>query len=131
MTYVILTLTVAIIIAEIVAAYKMKKAYKSNNFKKIWRNPYKLRWLFGAPLAIGSFFMTYTIDGETEKYRILGFPIMAAAFDEAGRDYVSPLTGPIMFGNAIFWYFLPWVFLFIWLIYLNKNNITSHSTGQP
>ena len=46
---------------------------------------------------------------------------MAAAFDEAGRDYVSPFTGPIMFGNAVFWYFIPWLSLFIWLIYKRKT----------
>lgn len=120
MTYVIIILTVAIIISEIMSAVKLKKAYKNNKIEGRLKKLYKWRWLLGAPLAIGSFFTFYTVQGDTEKYRIIGLPIMAAAFDEAGRDYVSPLTGPIMFGNAIFWYFIPWLFLFVYLIYKGK-----------
>jgi hypothetical protein len=72
-----------------------------------------LAWFIGIPLGIASVFMWYRTQGtHGQQYKIIGTPFAAAAFDERGADYVSPLT-PIMMGlNCIFWFLIPQ--LYIW-----------------
>ena len=48
----------------------------------------------------------------------MGFPLLVAAFDQSGRDYVGTLTIPFFIGNAIIWFFFPHFILRIWA-YLN------------
>jgi hypothetical protein len=54
------------------------------------------------------------LSGYNHLSSVIGFPLFAAAFDSAGRDYVSPLTGPFFLGNAVIWYFLPHLFFIAW-----------------
>lgn len=72
-----------------------------------WQQAYRWRWLIGIPFAVASAFIIYPMAGETEAYKVMGFPLFVAAFYEAGRDYVGPFTGPFFIGNAVIWYFLP------------------------
>ncbi len=72
---------------------------------------YVLAWLIGIPLGIASVFMWYTTQGnQGQQYKIIGIPFLAAAFDEKGADYVSPITPIFMGANFIFWFLIPQLF---------------------
>lgn len=112
--YSLLLLSVILIVAEVISAKKNRATRLGNSANEVWNKIYRWRWLVGIPFAVLSTVIYYPISGETESYRIMGFPLMVAAFDEAGRDYVGPFTGPSLFGNAVIWYFLPHLALFAW-----------------
>jgi len=89
----------------------------------LWRRVYWWRWVLAIPLGIAGYFGTYTGVGDGgEVYRILGFPFPAAAFDSAGRDYVSPLTPLLLVLDAILLALLPDLFLWIWRRYDQRRN---------
>ncbi len=48
---------------------------------------------------------------------VAGFPLIIAAFDEAGRDYVGVITVPFAIVNALIWYFTIHIILCIWSQY--------------
>lgn len=72
-----------------------------------WFRARRISRLAALSLAAASFFVSFPHRAESETYRVLGFPFVAAAFDEAGRDYVGPLTAPAMLANAVFFALLP------------------------
>ncbi len=72
-----------------------------------WLRARRISWMASLFLAAASCFVSFPHRAESETYRVFGFPFFAAAFDEAGRDYVGPLTAPAMLGNAVFFALLP------------------------
>ena len=77
------------------------------------RKYHLLAWLIGIPLGIASAFMWFPTQGNHgQQYKIIGIPFTAAAFDEKGADYVSPLTPILMGMNFILWFLTPQ--LYIW-----------------
>ena len=114
MFYTLIAVAALIIAGEIYAAKKNRAILREGVPPKKWQQAYRWRWLIGVPFAVASAFVSYPMAGETETYKVMGFPLFVAAFDEAGRDYVGPFTGPFFIGNAVIWYFLPQVALFAW-----------------
>jgi len=114
MFYVLLVVATLIIAIEVVSARMNRRIRLEGRASAKWEKAYRWRWVIGVPFAVLSAFVSYPMVGETESYRILGFPLMVAAFDEAGHDYVGPLTGPSFFANAVIWYFLPQIALLVW-----------------
>jgi len=102
-----------VLIFEIWATIKNIKARRQIEKTDKRRKYYLLAWLIGISLGIASAFMWYPTQGtHGQQYKIIGIPFAAAAFDEKGADYVSPLT-PILMGiNFIFWFLTPQ--LYIW-----------------
>ena len=122
MFYILTLIAIAIIAVEIFSAKQNKKTNQADTASKSWHAAYKWRYLLGAPFAVGSYFISYPISGGNETYTVMGFPLMAAAFDESGSDYVGPTTGPFILINAVIWYFLPFIILFLWSRFnANKN----------
>lgn len=120
MFYILVLIAILLVVLEIIAAKKNKYSHVSGNITDKWLIVYKWRYLLGLPFAVASFFVSYTMSGDTEPYKVMGFPLMAAAFDDAGRDYVGPLTVPFFFINAVIWYFLPFLILLLWS-YINTK----------
>jgi len=122
MFYVLLLVAIVIVIFEVLASRKNRSTKQNNTASSAWQNIYRWRWVVGVPFAIVSAFVYFPMSGETESYRVMGFPLMVAAFDEAGRDYVGPFTGPSFIANAVIWYFLPHIILMVWA-YLKPGSV--------
>ena len=116
----LLLIALIIVVGEIVAAKKNRFIKENGNASTSWLKVYRWRWVVGLLFVIASVFVYYPMLGETESYRVMGFPLMAAVFDEAGRDYVGPFTVPFLLGNAIIWYFIPH-FILIALNYIDMK----------
>ena len=100
------------LLAEIVAA-RLNRTFK-DTAPGTRLFVYQWRYLIAIPFAVVSVFMAYPMSGDTENYRVIGFPLFVAAFDEAGRCYVGPLTTPFFVGNLCLWYFFPQIVLVVW-----------------
>jgi hypothetical protein len=71
-----------IIVGEIIVG-KNNRHFKRNELIAVaWLKVYRWLWLIGIPFAIASIFVSYPIPGENESYRAIGFPLIAAAFDQ-------------------------------------------------
>ncbi|MEW5722482.1 MAG: hypothetical protein AB1896_05215 [Thermodesulfobacteriota bacterium] len=121
MFYLLIFVALVLAAAEFAAAWSNRTAYRGNQAPPTWKRFYRWRWLAGLPFAALSVFVSYPLAFGAESYRVIGFPLMAAAFDEAGRDYVGPFTGVFMFINAVLWYFLPSLLLFGWAFILGRR----------
>ena len=121
MQYFLLTVAVLLIAAEFIAARSNRRTHVESAIKGAWSVVYRWRWVMGIPFALASFLVSYPYPGNTETYRVLGFPLPAAAFNEAGHDYVSSLTIPIFIADALIWYFVPQILLFCWAIVLRRK----------
>ena len=111
MFYVLIVLTLVIIGFEIFSFKKNKNLYLNKNMTKKWNRIYKWHWLIGI-IFIPISLIQYPMFGTSNT--VVGFPLMIAAFDEAGRDYVSAFTTPFAIINAIVWFFLIQIILYIW-----------------
>ena len=84
------------------------KLGESNNLTGRWL---WFAMLIGIVLGISSwpltYFIGYSIHIEAQVGRVVGFPFFVAYFDNAGRDYVGPLTLPGVIANCIFWFLIP------------------------
>jgi hypothetical protein len=58
-----------------------------------------------------TFAMGYPYPTSRGVGRIVGLPFIAAYFDAAGRDYLSPLMLPAVLGNGVFWGLFPQIVL--------------------
>ena len=111
MKYWPLILAILLIVSEIISVRKNRVTNADVRTGRYWKSLYRWQWLIGFPFAAASLFVSYSYSGETETYRILGFPLPAVAFDSSGLDYVSVLTVPWFIVNAAIWYFLPQLIL--------------------
>jgi hypothetical protein len=84
-------------------------------WKKLRRYVLIIGLLIGVLSWPGTFFLGYPISSGTETIRVVGIPFIAAYFDSAGRDYISPLMLLGVTGNGIFWFLVPHIFLAIYL----------------
>ncbi len=114
MFYALLIFAIVLIAAEVISANKNRQIRRKNGGTGAWQKVYRWRWVIGIPFAVVSVFVSYPMSGETESYRVIGFPLIAAAFDNVGHDYVGPLTGFSLLGNAFIWYFFPQIPLYVW-----------------
>ena len=121
MQYLPFAVAMSLIAAEFLAAKSNRRAHAEGGMRIAWTVLYRWRWAIGVPLAVVSVFVSYPYTGATEVYRVFGFPLPAAAFDQAGHDYVSFLTIPIFMANAIIWYFMPQILLFCWAFMARRN----------
>jgi hypothetical protein len=101
------------LIAGVVALRRNRSFAATEQAHKSWVQLRRWSWLVSLALAVGSYFISFSYQAEAEVYRVLGFPFFAAAFDEAGRDYIGPLTVPAMIGNAVFFALLPHIALWL------------------
>lgn len=127
MFYALLIIAVLLIAAELIAANKNRQIRRANGATVKWQKAYRWRWVIGIPFAVVSVFVSYPMSGDTESYRVFGFPLMVAAFDEAGSDYVGPFTAPAFFANSAIWYFLPQIALYIWSKAVRENHEASQT----
>ena len=121
MQYFLLAVAVLLIAVEFVATRSNRRAHIESAVKGAWSVVYRRRWVIGIPFALASCLVSYPYPAETETYRVLGFPLPAAAFNEAGHDYVSILTIPIFIADALIWYFIPQIILFFWAIVVRRK----------
>ena len=99
--------------------------------RSVWLHLYRWRGLVGVVFAIASAFIGYPVSDAGERYRVLGVPFLAAAFDSASRDYVGPLTLLSFLANALVWFFLPQIVLFCWRIFTGEKPQTPNQALQP
>ena len=69
-----------------------------------WRRWYKWRYLF-AFLFVPILLLEYPVIVDGELYHVLGFPLVSAAFDSTGRDFISPITGIFLLIDVAIIYF--------------------------
>lgn len=72
-----------------------------------WQPFWRFCWPVGVALAVGSWFLTYPVEGKTDRYRVHGKPFAAYAFDQAGHDYVGAVTMLSFVLNCAVWVLLP------------------------
>lgn len=75
-----------------------------------WSRVYKWRYLV-AFMIVPLLLLEYPVYVDGERYRIFGFPLMAAAFDSSGRDFISALTSIFLLIDAIILYFFIYILL--------------------
>lgn len=96
----------------------VNKFIKSGHAFPNWKKLRVIVLLIGLILGMlswpGTFFMGYPLSFGGETIRVVGIPFMAAYFDSSGHDYVGFLTPLSVFGNGIFWFFLPHIFFAIY-----------------
>ncbi len=112
--YFLIIVALFLIFFEIYCSKKNKKYYLENKNSARWNKIYKWRWLIGIvflPLSL----IEYPMFGTSNT--VVGFPLIIAAFDEAGRDYVGVITVPFAIVNALIWYFTIHIILCIWSKY--------------
>lgn len=98
-----IVLALMLIWIEYKCAVSNKKFYAIS--KSIWWNRvYKWRY-FVAFVLVPFLILEYPVYVDGERYLVFGFPLMAAAFDSSGRDFVSALTGIFLLIDAIILYF--------------------------
>ena len=100
---------------EIVASQRIRAANAQGYVNPKWHLLFRWRYLVGTFFAVLSVFAQYPMTSTTETYRVIGIPFFVAAFDQAGRDYVGPLTPFAFLGNLVVWFFLPSLFLWAWV----------------
>jgi len=99
------------LVAGVFALRCILRVQRSGEAPPHWR---RLRWatlVFGVLLGIGSwpltYWMGYPITTPEGPCRIVGLPFFVAFFDNAGRDYVGPITFWGCVANAAFWFMVP------------------------
>ena len=83
--------------------------------------------VLGGLLAVANFVsvgFSYPLDGA----RVMGIPFLCAYFDHRGFDYVGPLSLPAAIANALFWFFVPKIVLFVAFI---RRGPTPPSGDEP
>lgn len=115
----VLFLEVWATVVNIKAKKQTEKSFKGQKY-------YFLAWLIGIPLGIASVFMCFpTLGNHGQQYKIIGIPFIAAAFDEKGADFVSPLTPILMGTNFIFWFLSPQLYFWGKGLGSKRNQIAS------
>jgi hypothetical protein len=120
-----------IVVGECFVARSNRSASKQAEVSSAWLHVYRWRWLVGVVFAIASAFIGYPVTDAGERYRVLGVPFLAAAFDSGGRDYVGPLTLPAFVANTVVWFFLPQIVLFCWMVFTGRRPQTPNQALQP
>jgi hypothetical protein len=108
---------IGLLALEFFASKSNKLASTCTNLNRQWHFVYKFRWIFGVLFAIASIFAIYPMSG----YDFIGFPFIAGAFAKNGADFIGPFTIPALFANAITWYFLPTLALWVWQRFSTKT----------
>lgn len=75
-----------------------------------WKRWYRWRYLL-AFLVVPIAFVGYPIVVDGDRFTIFGFPLMVAAFDSKGADFVGPFTDIFVLFNVIILYFSIHIFL--------------------
>ena len=97
-----------------VAAWRSnRRNAASAKVSRSWLLLRRWAWVLGLVLGMASYFIWYPYDVGMERYRVMGFPFMAAAFDAAGRDYVGPITPLAIIGNFLFFALTPQLVLWV------------------
>lgn len=97
-----------------IAAWRSNgRSAASGNVARGWLLLRRWAWVLGLVLGGASYFIWYPYDAGTERYRVMGFPFMAAAFDSAGRDYVGSITPLAIIGNFLFFALTPQLMLWV------------------
>jgi hypothetical protein len=122
MFWLLLLLAVVLAVLEVLASRRNRAVRSSGQAGPRWNAAHRWRWAFGVPLAVASVFVSYPAAGATETYWVTGFPFMAAAFDQAGRDYVGPFTPFAFAANAAIWFFFPSLFLWGWTWFVRRSS---------
>ena len=64
-------------------------------------------WHF--PLVLG-----YHRTFDDGRWWFAGLPFFEACFDSRGRDFIGEFTLPAVIGNAVFWFLVPQIVLFLY-----------------
>jgi hypothetical protein len=116
-----------VVAAEVFAGRRNLRTRKAGHAGTSWLVLYRWRYLVGVPFGVASAFFRYPVARGTETFHIVGFPFMAAAFDQAGADYVGPFTGVALLGNAAIWFFIPQLLLWIWALVERRAGAIRHA----
>lgn len=123
-----LMLTGVVVLAASIWAWRKNRKVVVNEMPSLWRAFWRLRWVIGVALGIGSYFLRYPLDGTTDRYMVYGVPFMSYAFDQRGHDYVGPSTMPALALNFVTWAMLPQ--LVLWAFTLRKRNRRQSNDGD-
>jgi len=114
--YYLLLLTALLMVGlELFTSLRNQATFHRGTAGAMWQWIYRWRWLAGVPFAAISPLLGYTLGGgESGTYEIVGFPLVVAAIDESGMNYVGRMSVPFLAANAAIWYFMPHVLLYLW-----------------
>jgi len=117
MYYILLLTAVLMIGMELFTSVRNQRTYYRDTAGPLWSRIYRWRWLAGVPFAALSMVLRYPVGGgDTGAYEVVGFPLVVAMVDEAGKSYVGQLSVPFLVANAAIWYFMPHILLYIWSV---------------
>ena len=93
-----------IVIWTIYRCAKANRTFCKTTISARWQWLYKWRYLV-ALLLVPLLLPGYPVVVDGEHYQIIGFPLMAAAFDSNNTDFVSPFTGLFFLIDVVIVYF--------------------------
>ena len=117
---------------EMLAARSNRVTRDDGAASQLWISVHQARWIWGLSPALISLFVTYsvpTLNTVAEKFRVTGFPFIAGVFGQNGRDFVSAPEIVIftLVANAVVWFFLPSLFLWVWAKYSRRRSEGRHA----
>jgi len=101
---------------ELFSTLRNQRTHFSETASELWDRLYRWRWAAGAGFAALSLVMGYSVAGGSGTYEVVGFPLVVAMVDEAGRNYVGRLSMPFLVANAAIWFFFPHILLYLWSV---------------
>ena len=130
MYWIFVLIGLAIAALEILAARSNRVTRATSAAPRLWVSIHQARWIWGLSTALLSVFVIYPLPIlEAETLRVAGFPFMVGVFGENGRDFVSSpqLAILTLAANALIWFFLPSLFLWVWATFARYNSGGHHA----
>lgn len=117
---------------EVLAARSNRVTRASGVATQPWLSIYQARWIWGLSPALLSLFVIYPFplfSTGIEKFQVAGFPFIVGVFGQHGRDFVSSPEIAIfaLAANAVTWFFLPSLFLWVWSVYNRRHSRSVHA----
>lgn len=101
MYYVLLLTALLMVGLELLSSLRNQRTFQRGSAGVLWERIYRWRWLVGVPFAALSPLLSYTVGaGESGTYEIVGFPLVVAAIDQEGMNYIGRLSMPFLAVNA-------------------------------
>ncbi len=99
---------------------KSNRKFYETETSSWWIRWYKWRYLF-AFLLVPILLLGYPIVVDGEHYHMIGLPLMVAAFDSKGTDFVSPFTSIFLLIDVALIYFSIHIIICIFQRWTNER----------
>ena len=116
MTVALLIAGFALLVAELYAVPRNRRALSEGAFSESWRFACRWQLAVGIPLGFASQHVWYTASAPTGPFPVWGIPFPASAVPVRGWDYIVQLSAVSLTLDLVVWMLLPSLALWAWSI---------------